>query len=95
MTEPHREQWHIKKEVSVSHIISTLVITIAGFWFMAGMDKRIDANDSNLNNFKAIHAIDINAVKTARSQDMARVEKQFDRINHKLDQIISYNQKGS
>lgn len=69
--------WHLKKEVNLTHIISTAIVTISGFWFVSSIDKRVD-----LNSVEILH------VKKIREEDKDRSMKQFDKINAKLDRLL-------
>lgn len=72
--------WHLKKEVNLTHIISTAIVTISGFWFVSGIDKRVD-----LNSVEIVH------VKKIREEDKSRSIKEFDKINLKLDRLLEKN----
>lgn len=75
MSQP--EQWHMKKEINIAHIISTVVLLVSGLWYLNGLDKRISANTQS-----------IEYVQSLRDEDQRRVEKQLDSINKKLDRLL-------
>ena len=75
---PSVDVWHMKKEVNVAHVITTLSLFVGGFWFLSGLDKRIEVNTK-----------DIIYIQQQRAEDVKRQEKQFDRINSKLDKILA------
>ncbi|TVO75126.1 hypothetical protein [Sedimenticola selenatireducens] len=33
--------WHLKREISVGHLLTTISMLLAAFWFFAGLDKRV------------------------------------------------------
>lgn len=35
------EPWHIKREVSVGHLLTTLTLFVAALWWASGVEKRI------------------------------------------------------
>jgi peptidoglycan hydrolase CwlO-like protein len=71
------EQWHMKKEVNLVHIISTIGLLVSSMWYLSGLDKRISANEQS-----------IDYVQSQRTEDQKRVEKQLDSINEKLDRLL-------
>ena len=77
MSEQNPNAWHLKKEVNLTHIISTAIVTISGFWFVSSIDKRVELN-----------SIEITHVKQTRTEDQKRSIKQFDKINEKLDRLL-------
>ncbi|UUO22835.1 hypothetical protein FGD67_06265 [Colwellia sp. M166] len=77
MSDKNPSEWHLKKEVNLTHIISTAIVTISGFWFISGIDKRVD-----LNSVEILH------LQKIREEDQTRSMKQFDKINAKLDRLL-------
>lgn len=33
--------WHFKKTIDVGHVTTTIVLTLAAFWWFADLDKRV------------------------------------------------------
>ncbi|WP_299262901.1 hypothetical protein [uncultured Psychrosphaera sp.] len=77
MSQQSAEQWHMKKEVNLVHIITTIGIFVSCFWYFSDLDKRIAANEQS-----------ISYVQSLRTEDQKRVEKQLDKINAKLDRLL-------
>lgn len=75
---PTEEQWHLKREVNITHIVATMGLVISAFMYSSALDKRIQANEQ-----------DIVYLKFQRAEDIERTEKQFDTINAKLDEVLS------
>lgn len=71
------EQWHMKREINLVHIITTVTVLVSGLWYVSDLDKRIAAN-----------AQAIEYVQSQRSEDQKRVEKHLDSINKKLDRLL-------
>jgi hypothetical protein len=71
-------QWHLKKEVNITHLFATVGFVISAFVYSSALDKRIQTNEQ-----------DINYLKSQRAEDIKRSEKQFDTINSKLDEVLS------
>lgn len=68
--------WHVDKTVSISHVLTTLTILVAGLWYLADQDKRIAANAQDIK-----HNID-----SIRQQE-SRTNRSLDAINSKLDKL--------
>lgn len=75
-------QWHMKKEINVAHIITTITLLVSCLWFLSDMDKRITTNTTQI-----VH------IQEQRKEDLARVEKRLDSIERKLDKLISNSSK--
>lgn len=71
------EQWHMKKEINLAHVITTVALAVSAFWFFSDMNERINANSLKLEY-----------VQQQRTEDQERVEKQLDNINKKLDRLL-------
>jgi|GEM_PF-2113486 len=71
------EQWHMKKEINLAHVIVTVSMVITMMWFFADLDKRIDGNTK-----------DITHIQEQRTEDVQRTVKQLDKINTKLDKLL-------
>jgi len=72
-----KEHWHMKKEVNVAHVITTVAMVVSCFWFFSDLDKRIASNTTEIEH-----------IKTQRTEDQRRIEKSLDSINKKLDRIL-------
>lgn len=44
MTEGITNGWHLRKEISVGHILTTLTVAGAAFLWMAELEKRVERN---------------------------------------------------
>lgn len=71
------EQWHMKREINLAHVIVTVSMVITMMWFFADLDKRIDSNTK-----------DITHIQNQRTEDVKRLDKQLDKINSKLDKLL-------
>ncbi|WP_368659785.1 hypothetical protein [Pseudoalteromonas sp. McH1-7] len=78
MTQPTiNNSWHMKKEINVAHIITTVALVVSGLWVLSDMDKRI-----------AVNAQSISHVQAQRVEDQKRIEKRLDSIDKKLDELL-------
>lgn len=69
-------QWHLDKNVSISHILTTFTGLLAVFWFVADQNERISLNSQSIQHNKV-----------AIEQQESRVTKNLDTINAKLDKL--------
>ncbi|WP_286237976.1 hypothetical protein [Neptuniibacter halophilus] len=71
-----QQGWHVDKTVSISHILTTLTIVVAGILYLADQDKRISQNTT---------AIQHNTTSIERQEN--RNSRSLDSINQKLDRL--------
>ena len=72
-----QNNWHMKKEINVAHIITTVALMVSGLWVLSDMDKRIAVNTQSINH-----------VQVQRKEDQQRIEKRLDSIDKKLDTLL-------
>ena len=70
------DQWHLKKEVNITHIFATIGLVVSVFVYSSTLESRIQTNEQT-----------IDFIKTQRAEDLGRAEKKFDLIMRKLDEI--------
>lgn len=78
MSTHNPEQWHMKKEINLAHVIVTISMVVTALFFFADLDKRIESNKK-----------DITHIEEQRTEDSRRIEKQFDKVNDKLDRLLA------
>ena len=71
------ETWHMKKEINVAHVITTVALAVSCLWFFSDLDKRIATN-----------ATEITHIKEQRAEDQKRIEKRLDSMDRKLDRLL-------
>lgn len=76
MSQP--DQWQMKKELNLAHILTTIALLVSGILYINDLDKRIITNTQELNHIKQI-----------RNEDQKRIEKRLDSIDKKLDALLS------
>lgn len=76
MSEGITNGWHLRKEISVGHILTTLTVAGAAFLWMAELEKRVERN-----------AVMVEAIgdRVTRTED--RTERQLERIHSTLVRI--------
>ncbi|MCG7536511.1 hypothetical protein [Pseudoalteromonas sp. OOF1S-7] len=72
------EQWQMKKELNLAHILTTIALLVSGILYLNDLDKRITTNSQELAHLKQI-----------RKEDQKRIEKRLDSIDKKLDALLS------
>ncbi len=82
-----QQNWHMKKEFNLVHVIMTLALAFSFTTFIFNFDKRIDGNSLEVNHIKERHDLDIKAMKSQRMEDQQRIEKSLSSIDQKLDKI--------
>jgi len=71
MNEP--ERWHLKKEIQVTHIVSTLMLVGAVFAYVSKIDQRLTIVETQL----------------IAQRDSSMVQRaQLERMDAKLDRLI-------
>jgi len=71
MNEP--ERWHLKKEIQVTHVVSTLLLVGAVFAYVSKIDQRLTVVETQL----------------IAQRDSSMVQRaQLERMDAKLDRLI-------
>lgn len=86
-----REHWHLKKEITWGHILTTASLVAAGFGAWATMNARIDAN-THKNDLTKVEVTYIKELQQTKIDELDKALKnfqtQFERVERKLDQLI-------
>lgn len=70
MSDQRPDGWHIKKEVSVGHILTTALIAVSMMWWASSIENRITA---------------LEVAKEYNSAAFKRIEQSLNRIEDKID----------
>ena len=90
MDEPKDQPgWHLKKEVQLSHIITTLTIAAAAFLYIGKIEQRISIIESQV---VAQYQRDERQDK-AMAEAVELVRRQLDRMDSKLDRLVEKGAK--
>lgn len=69
------EHWHLKREVSISHLLTTLALVVSALWWASGVEKRI----------AVLETTSVHNAKTLQRQ-LDRINEKLDRlIQRELD----------
>ncbi|MEA3242322.1 MAG: hypothetical protein U9Q19_02640 [Pseudomonadota bacterium] len=79
-----RTHWHISKEVTWGHILTTvtLLLTVAALW--GDLDDRVDENTMERKHNREL----INEVKESAMTARVEMRQEFRNVNDKLDRLI-------
>lgn len=76
--------WHLRREIQLGHIITTLSIAASAVWYVAKVDQRISLLEAQ---FSVQHDRD-ERQDQATAEAMGLLRAQLDRIDAKLDRLI-------
>lgn len=79
------ENWHLKKEINLAHVIITLTMLVTTLWYFADLDKRIESNKKDIDHTQTQRIED----QRRSRQDQDRIYKQLDNVNAKLDRLLA------
>lgn len=65
--------WHLKKEIQLGHLITTVTVGIAAIVYVSKIEQRVAVVESQINSQKETAGV---------------LRTQLDRINDKLDRLI-------
>ena len=89
-------QWHLEKSISVGHIITTVTVALGAIWWAAKLETRINILDNNFQGLQSRLEVTDRRIETVRIESNAQMlqikselQQQLDRIDHKLDRIMS------
>tara|TARA_R110001583_G_scaffold21308_3_gene80862 strand:+ start:16799 stop:17059 length:261 start_codon:yes stop_codon:yes gene_type:complete len=85
MSDNNPNQWHMKKEINLAHVIVTVSMVITMMWFFADLDKRVDGNTRDIVHSKLQRAEDQKRTR----EDNSRLYKQLDNLNKKIDRLLA------
>jgi len=81
--------WHLDKKLNVGHIMATIVIAASLFTYINKLENKTNENAFNIKSIKEQRKEDIARAEKQRKEDTQRVEKALDKINIKLDKLLS------
>lgn len=81
---PLSHGWHLRKEVNVSHILTTIML-VAG---LITWGNKMDVRVSVLEDFRKEQALRDERQEVVLRDTVLRIEKSIDKLNEKLDKLI-------
>lgn len=78
------EPWHIKREIQIGHLITTMSVAFSVIWYAGKLEQRIAlVEQSTVMQSKRDDAQDANTTNS-----ISQLRQQLDRIDSKLDRLI-------
>lgn len=91
MSEDHkgREPWHIKREIQLGHLITTITVAVSVVVYVSKLEQRIALVEQQHQVQRDRDAQQDQATREA----MATLRQQLDRMDTKLDRLIERERK--
>ena len=81
---PKPDPWHIKREIQIGHLITTLSVAFSVIWYAGKLEQRIALVEQSIT---AQHDRDTGQDNQAAAS-YQHTARQLDRIDAKLDRLI-------
>ena len=82
--QPVREPWHIKREIQLGHILTTLTVAVSAMFYITKLEQRIALIEQQV---VSQHERDDRQDK-ATAEALLLLRSQLDRIDVKLDRLM-------
>ena len=80
-----KPEWHLKREVNISHILTTLGVAVSMAYWLFSVEARVDKNELRIENESRNLSLKIESIKEAESIALKSIERRLIRIENKLD----------
>lgn len=84
---PSQEPWHLKREIQLGHVITTVTVALSAVFYVSKLDQRIALVEQHLGSQRDRDARQDEAL-TDKTVALAR---QLERMEAKLDRLIERN----
>lgn len=81
MNEPITKGWHLRKEVSVGHMLTTVVVVAGLFTYLSSIENRVSVNEQRIDNINS--RMDRSDRRLER--DMGEIKSALNRIEDRLN----------
>ena len=81
---PKPEPWHIKREIQIGHLITTMSVAFSVIWYAGKLEQRIALVEQSIVMQRDRDTAQDNQASVAYEQ----MRRQLDRMDSKLDRII-------
>lgn len=89
-TNTNTDEWHLDKNISVTHIISTLLIAFSVLTWAMTIEKRIDKNEqaiqNSVDNAKRLESM-ITIITNNQREDYKEISQKLDDIKNQLIEV--------
>lgn len=89
MTAQAQNTWHFEKTVNFGHIFTTILLIASAFWFISDLEQATKANRQTILFMQERYEKDMARINAQRDEDIERVEKRLDKIEAKIDKLLS------
>lgn len=87
----HSMGWHLKREISLGHLLTTVTIAVAGLGYVMQNEKNHATHAARLDALQAI-VLELKASDLRQDGKMdsvvSRIEVQIQRLDDKLDRVL-------
>lgn len=88
-----REPWHIKREIQLGHLISTLVIAVSAFSYVSKLEQRIALMEAQQASMANSQRERDTRQDQAVTEAITLMRANLDRMDSKLDRLIEARSK--
>lgn len=81
---PAPTHWHLKKEIQVGHVVTTLIFAMTGLIYVTKMDQRIAVIESQVAAQKERDMMQ----DKQHSEALSLIREQMNRMDGKLDRLV-------
>lgn len=76
--------WHIKREIQIGHLITTMSVAFSVIWYAGKLEQRIALVEKSI----VVQEKRDDAQDSATNEAVGQIRAQLDRIDGKLDRLI-------
>lgn len=84
-----RRGWHLSREVQVTHLLATLSAVAACFWFVAGLDSRLQLQEAATKRFEDAQRERDQRQDESTAEALKTLRRQLDKMDDKLDRLLA------
>jgi hypothetical protein len=82
--DPPPAGWHLKREIQLGHIVTTLTVAFSVSWYVSKLEQRIAMVEQQI---AAQHERDERQDK-ASAEALVLIRQQLDRLDSKIDRVL-------
>ena len=82
--QPGKDRWHLKREIQLGHLLTTLGLTITALTYVSKMDSRIQLLEQQV----IVQRERDERQDKSNADALNSVQRALDRANDKLDRLI-------
>lgn len=75
--EPTVGGWHLKKEIQLGHIVTTMTVLFSVVWYAGKLEQRIALTEQQISQ-----------IQTAQKDRELSLSQRFDRLESKIDRVL-------